>query len=277
MTAITVIKCNNGGLKITRKIIIASGKGGVGKTTITANLGVALASYGLDVTLLDSDVTMANLELILGMEGRSVTLNDVLSGDADISEAIYEGPRGVKVIPAGLSLETLKKVEIGRLENTLEFLAEQTDVILIDAPAGLGKDALAAISSAQEMILVTTPEIPALSDALKTKLVASKLGVNVLGVVVNRDKNDRTFLATKEIEIILRIPVLAKIPDDPEVSRSAAFAEPFVLKNPNSIAYTPIMQLGANIMGIDYTPFVPDYKGIVSKLIDGMLGKKETI
>jgi septum site-determining protein MinD len=129
---------------MTRVITVASGKGGVGKTTI----------------VLDADVAMANLELILGMEGKSVTLHDVLSGAASIEDAIYEGPGGVKVVPAGISLEGLRKVKMERLESALEILVENTDILLIDAPAGLEKDALAAIAAAQEMILVTTPEVP---------------------------------------------------------------------------------------------------------------------
>ncbi len=263
-----------GGLKITRKIVIASGKGGVGKTTLTANLGVVLAGYGIDVTLLDADVTMANLELILGLEGKPITLNNVLSGDADIEDAIYDGPGGIKVIPAGLPLRHLKKVKIERLAKTVELLSSQTDIILIDAPAGLEKDALAAIDVAQEMILVTTPEIPSISDALKTRIVANSLGVNIMGVIVNRERNDNALLTTREIEIILKAPVLAKIPEDPEVSRSAAYSKPFVLKNPESQTYNQIMQLAADIVGINYIPTIKDKKGFISKLIDGVMGER---
>lgn len=249
----------------------------MGKTTLTANLGVVLAGYGEDVTLLDADVGMANLELILGMEGQPVTLNDVLSGDADIQDAIYDGPGGMKAIPAGLSLHTLKKVKIDRLKKTVESLLSQTDILLIDAPAGLEKDALAAIDVAHEMILVTTPEVPSISDALKTRIVASRLGVNVLGVVVNRERNDKTLLTTREIEIILKVPVLAKIPEDPEISRSAAFSKLFVLKNPKSQTNNPIMQLAAHIVGRNYIPIVTDKKGLISRLIEGIMGKKEKI
>lgn len=96
---------------MTRVITVASGKGGVGKTTITANLGVALSTYGEETIVLDADVAMANLELILGMEGKSVTLHDVLSGEAAIEDAIYEGPGGVKVIPAGIYLKDYVKYD----------------------------------------------------------------------------------------------------------------------------------------------------------------------
>jgi len=247
----------------------------VGKTTLTSNLGVALASYGEDVTLLDADVTTANLELTLGMEGQPVTLNNVLSGDADIKEAIYEGPGGVKVIPAGLSLSSFRKIKIDLLEEVVESLLSETDMLLIDAPAGLEEDALTAIDVADELILVTTPEIPSISDALKTRIVANRFGVDILGVVINRDRSDKTLLTPKEIEIILKTPIIAKIPEDPDISRSAAYSIPYVLKNIKSPTYNSIMQLAADIIGKNYIPVTTDKKGFISKLIEGITGKRE--
>lgn len=259
---------------MTRVIAVASGKGGVGKTTITANLGVALSTYGERTIVLDADIAMANLELILGMEGKSVTLHDVLSGNASIEDAIYEGPSGVKVVPAGISLEGLRKIKLDRLEGALEHLVEEADILLIDAPAGLEKDALAAIASSDELILVTTPEVPSISDALKTKIVANKLGVNILGVVVNREQHDKTFLTIDEVETILEVPVIAVIPDDPEVSRAAAFGEPIIIKNPKSATSNAIMQLGADLIGEEYQPIEPDKKNVIAKLVEGLLGRR---
>ncbi|AXV38187.1 MAG: septum site-determining protein MinD [Methanobacterium sp. BRmetb2] len=259
---------------MTRVIAVASGKGGVGKTTITANLGVALSTYGERTIVLDADIAMANLELILGMEGKSVTLHDVLSGHASIEDAIYEGPSGVKVVPAGISLEGLRKIKLDRLEDALEHLVAEADILLIDAPAGLEKDALAAIASSDEMILITTPEVPSISDALKTKIVANKLGVNILGVVVNREQHDKTFLTIDEVETILEVPVIAVIPDDPEVSRAAAFGEPIIVKNPKSATSNAIMQLGADLIGEEYQPIEPDKKSVIAKLVEGLLGRR---
>jgi septum site-determining protein MinD len=259
---------------MTRVISVASGKGGVGKTTITGNLGVALSTYGERTIVLDADVAMANLELILGMEGKSITLHDVLSGEASIEDAIYEGPGGVKVVPAGISLEGLRKIKFDRLEEALEVLVDETDILLIDAPAGLEKDALAAIAAAQEMLLVTTPEVPSISDALKTKIIASKLGVDILGVVINREHHDKTFLTIDEIEAILEVPVIAVIPDDPEVSRAAAFGEPIIIKNPKSPTSNAIMQLAADMIGEEYQPIEPDKKNVIAKLVEGLLGKR---
>ncbi len=259
---------------MTRVITIASGKGGVGKTTITANLGVALSHFGERTIVLDADIAMANLELILGMEGKSVTLHEVLSGEASIEDAIYEGPNGLRVVPAGISLEGLRNVKLERLEETLSHLIEDTDILLIDSPPGLEKDALAALAASDELILVTTPEVPTISDVLKTKIIASKLGVNIIGVVINREQHDKTFLTVDEIETILEIPVISIIPDDPEVSRASAFGEPIVIQNPKSPVTNAIMKLAADLLGEDYIPIEPDKKGVISQLIDGLMGRR---
>ncbi|BDZ69945.1 cell division ATPase MinD [Methanobacterium petrolearium] len=259
---------------MTRVITIASGKGGVGKTTLTVNLGVALSSFGEKVILLDADVAMANLELVLCMEDKFITLYDVLLGDADIHDAVYDGPAGMKVIPAGVSLQNLRNVKIERLNEVLTSLIGETDILLIDAPAGLEKGALTAIAAAAEIIIITTPEVPSVADALKTKIVASKLGINIIGAVVNRCNNDKIFLSVREIESILEIPVISSIPEDPQVSRASVFGEPFVIKNIQSPAYNSIMQLGADIVGASYTPVGPDKEGVIAKLFQGLLGKR---
>lgn len=259
---------------MTRVITVASGKGGVGKTTITANLGVALSTYGERVVVLDADIAMANLELILGMEGKSVTLHDVLAGNASIEDAVHEGPNGVRVVPAGISLEGLRNVKLDRLEDALAYLIEDTDILLIDAPAGLEKDAVAALAAADELLLVTTPEVPSISDALKTKIVASKLDINIIGVVINREQYDKTFLSVEEVETILEVPVIAVIPDDPEVSRAAAFGEPIVIKNPKSPASNALMKLAADLIGEEYQPIEPDKQGVIAKLISGLMGRR---
>jgi len=178
---------------MTRVIVVASGKGGVGKTTLAANLGIALSLHGEDVVTLDLDLSMANLELVLGLEGKPVTLQDVLAGNDIITNAIYEGPGGVKIVPAGLSIHGLKDMRLERLEEVLETLVEDIDILLIDAPGGLERDALAALNVAEELILVTTPEVTSLSDALKTKIVADKIGIDILGVVVNKGQTHNAF------------------------------------------------------------------------------------
>ena len=234
-----------------RVICVASGKGGTGKTTISANLGVALAKMGKEVIVLDADITLANLELILGMEGLPVTLQNVLAGEASTEDAIYTGPAGVKIIPAGISLEGLRKANPDRLEEVLLSLLDMAEFIILDAPAGLEKSAIVALAASDELLLVVNPEIASITDALKTKYIAERLGTKMLGIIVNRVTKLGVEIAKKEIEAILEGKVLAVIPEDPEVRKAAAFGQPVVLRNPKSPASRALYELAGKIAGIE--------------------------
>lgn len=253
-------------------ITVASGKGGVGKTTVSANLGVALAEFGKDVTILDADIEMANLELLFGMEGMTTTLHQVLAGKASPKEAIYKGPAGVKIIPAGISLEGLRNADPDMLQKVLEEIMEQTEILILDAPAGLGKSAITSLAVGQELLLVANPEISSMSDALKTKIVAKKLGAHVLGAVLNRTGADTTDLTVEEVQTILEANVIATIPEDPEVKRSSAAGVPLVIKAPNSPASTAIKKLAADLIGEKYIPPSSPKENFMKRFIGGLFG-----
>ena len=256
-----------------RSIVFASGKGGTGKTTTVANLGVALAQFGKEVILLDADITMANLSLVLGMEDIPITLHDVLAREADLKDAIYEGPAGVKVIPGGLSLEKIKKGKPERLRELMREISQMADFILIDAPAGLELTSVTALLIGKELIIVTNPEISAITDSLKTKLIAEKLGTLPLGAILNRVTNEKTELTQEEIEAILEVPVLAMVPEDPEVKRASAYGVPLVIKNPTSPAAIAIKQLAAKLAGIKWQ--APEPESPIKRVFKALFGGKK--
>ncbi|WP_456473972.1 cell division ATPase MinD [Candidatus Pyrohabitans sp.] len=254
-------------------ITIASGKGGVGKTMLTSNLGIALAQFGRNVTILDADIDMANLELHLGMEGMGVTLHDVLAGKAEISHAIYPGPGGVKVVPAGISLDGLREARPESLEAVLDKLLRETEILIIDAPAGLGRSVVTALAAGENLLLVMNPEISSISDALKTRVVAARLGSNVLGAVLNRMGFIGDNMAIQDVELILETRVLGIIPEDPEVRRSTTYGEPVILRKPDSPASLAIKSLAADLIGEEYVLPSQKEKSFVRRLIDGLFGR----
>jgi septum site-determining protein MinD len=209
-------------------------KGGSGKSTLVANVGVALARLGRKVVIVDCDLTMANLSLLLGVEDHKTTLHDVLAGEAPLSRAICRGPEGVRVVPGGIPLEGIQRAKLERLKRVIEQLSRQFDLVLVDVPSGLDRDALTVMGLLKEAIIVVTPDLPALSNALKTKLVCERLNVRVLGVIVTRLREGVSELSESEISGILDLPVLAAIPEDRAVRHSAAIGEPVVVREARS-------------------------------------------
>jgi len=231
-----------------RIITFASGKGGTGKTLVVANIGVAMAQLKQKVVLLDADIMMANLGLLLGLGGQKTTLHEVLAGKARLSKAIYNGPQGVKVVPSGIPLDGVQQVKFERLKGVVDELASKYKFLLIDAPSGLDRDAITPLTMAQEIVLVVTPDIASLSNALKTKIVAERFGVKPLGVIVTRATSKRLDIPGDEIASTLELPVLATIPEDPEVRRSAALREPVVTYRSKSPAAREFAKLAAALV-----------------------------
>lgn len=232
-----------------RVYAIASGKGGTGKTTTTVNLGTSLAMLGKKTIIVDADIGMANIGLLLGLEKSKVTLHEVLGGEAEIKDAIYEGPSGLKVVPSGLSLKGFQKSNPDKLKQVIASLADGMDYILIDAPAGLSRDSIIPLAAADKVILVVNPDLSSLTDALKTKTLAELLGRSVEGVVLNRVGFEKTEINSNKVKEHLGAEVLETVPEDADVRRSAAFKVPVVIKAPSSPASIAFKRLAAKIAG----------------------------
>ncbi len=238
---------------MTRLIAIASGKGGVGKTTTTVNLGLALTQFHRNVIILDANLTTPNVGLHLGMATPDITLNDVMEGKASLVDAIYLHESGLRVIPAGLHLKYLKSSAPEKLWDIVLDLFGSSEAVLLDTPAGLERGAQAVLDAGEEVLIVTNPELPAVTDALKTIRVAYESGAYVLGVVVNKYRKDSAEMKLDEIEHMLDSPILATIPYDDEVRKSIKAKVPVVLRAPNSPASLAYKKLAADLFGIKYT------------------------
>lgn len=250
----------------TRRICIASGKGGVGKTVIALNLGLALGKSGKDVILLDADLDMANLEVVLDMQGRPITLQDVMKEEADIEDAIYsiEGQEA-RVVPAGISPNEFRRMDPDKFERVMDDLSKECDIILVDAPAGIGKDTISCFNACQETLLVATPETISAIDASKAKTVSEKMGSPVKGVVMNRVPEKRYGMNNKEITALLNTPVISEIKEDPKIRKAVEEKKPVIDYYPEHQFTKEIKDLTQQLIGKAYKK-KKKKTGILSKL-----------
>jgi septum site-determining protein MinD len=218
---------------------------------LVSNLGTALVDLGCNVLAVDSNLTTPNLGLHLGIPLYPKTMHDVLKGKANITEAIYRHPSGLRVIPAGLSLDDLKGTDPRDLPTALLDVLGIVDIMLLDASAGLGREALAALESADELLILTTPDLPSVTDALKTAKLAQQVGTKPIGIVVNRIIGKPHEMTRQEIRGMLDQPIISEIPEDWNVPASIAARMPLVHYKPNSQASRAIKRLAAHIAGVE--------------------------
>lgn len=183
-----------------RTIAVTSGKGGVGKTFVTVNVGIALARRGLRVLIVDADLGLANVDTMLGLSPRA-TLRQVLSGERDITDVLLEGPAGVRIVPASSGFEDMARLGERKLCELLahfDALAQSFDVALVDTAAGIAPAVLGFTLAADRKLVVATPDPTALTDAYALiKVLATRYGELDADVVVNlartADEAARTF------------------------------------------------------------------------------------
>lgn len=251
---------------MTRVICISSGKGGVGKTTLTANLGMALTELGYRTLVIDANLTTPNLGFHLGVPLYPKTLHDVLRGKALIEEATFIHPSGLKVIPAGISLDDLKNTRADQLNKVVLDLMGDHDIVFLDGAAGLGKEPLAGIGAADELLIVTNPDLPSVTDALKTVKVAEEMGTRVIGVILNKIKGHGSELSVEDVQSIIGYAVIAQVPFDLRVDDSLAAKTPIVQFSPNAKSSVEIKKLAASLVGLEWQPPAPKFSAWFSNL-----------
>lgn len=255
---------------MTRTILIASGKGGVGKTTLTSNLAYALTQLGEDVIAMDANLTTPNLGMHFGMHLAQRTLQDVLKGKVKLEQATYRHPYGFRFIPASIATSDLEGVDVNRLQNVTLGLMGKADYVLMDCAAGLGREATAAIAASSEVLLVTNPDLPSATDALKAANLARKMRRDVIGVVVNRAKGSRYELGVDAIRSLLDAPVIAQIPEDKAVAESIAAKVPLMDYASGSPAAVEILRLACAISGRKFNARSAATASLLRRLINWM-------
>ncbi len=232
-----------------RIIVINSGKGGVGKTTTTINLGASLNKLKKEVIIVDANLNTPNIGLQLGAPIVPVTLNHVLKGKATIEDAIYEHHSGTKIVPSSLSIKELTKFNVKKFPEIVSRLGELADYVIIDSAAGFGEEVMAVLGVADEIIIVTNPEMPAVTDALKAVKVARKLGKEVNGVVVTRYTGAKYEMPISSIKSMLETQIIGIVPEDKAVKEALNLRDAVSHTHPKSRVAKKYLEIARKING----------------------------
>jgi flagellar biosynthesis protein FlhG len=241
-----------------RTVAVASGKGGVGKSSLVANVAVALSQQGLRVLLVDADLSQANLDLLLGVSPR-YDLQHVLRGEKTLEQIVIEGPAGVRLVPASSGVPEFADLDDFRRESLLRGLStleRDVDLILLDVASGVSRQVMSFCLAADEVMVVTTHELPAFSDAYALVKLLTQHGLrSAPHLVVNQaDSAEEAEETAQRIRLVARrflgieMSRWGFVPYDPAVARAVRRQEPVVLAYPHSPAARAYRELAARLL-----------------------------
>lgn len=237
-----------------RVLVITSGKGGVGKTTTTANLGTALAMMNYRVVLIDTDIGLRNLDVVMGLENRIVfDIVDVVHGNCKLKQALIKDKRieGLHLLPAA---QTKDKTAVTphQMKNLTNELRKDYDFILVDCPAGIEQGFKNAIAGADDAIIVATPEVSSVRDADRIVGLLEAAGLSNARLIINRLRSKMVkrgdMMDIEDILDILSIDLLGVVPEDESIVISTNRGEPAVLDD-NSRAGQAYRRIARRING----------------------------
>ena len=234
-------------------IVITSGKGGVGKTTSTANIGTGLAKLGKSVVMIDTDIGLRNLDVVMGLENRIVyNLVDVVEGNCRMKQALIKDKRysNLCLLP---SAQTRDKTAVNpeQMKKLIEELRPEFDYILLDCPAGIEQGFKNAIAAADRALIVTTPEVSAIRDADRIIGLLEANDIHRINLIVNRLRMDMVkrgdMMSIEDVIDILAIDLIGAVPDDEHIVIATNQGEP--LAGDSSLAGTAYMNICKRILG----------------------------
>lgn len=239
-------------------IVVTSGKGGVGKTTTTANVGTALALFGRKVVLVDTDIGLRNLDVVLGLENRIVyDIVDVIEGFCRLRQALIKDKRfeNLFLLPAAQTRDK-SAVSPAQMITLCEEMKQEFDFVIIDCPAGIEQGFKNAIAGAQKAIVVTTPEVSAVRDADRIIGLLEANEIREPGLLINRVKPDMIrrgdMMSIEDIIDILAVSLIGIVPDDEKILVSTNKGEPAVTDR-RSIAGRAYNNIARRLMGEEVT------------------------
>ena len=235
-----------------KTIGVLSLKGGVGKTSSVVALGDAMANFDKKVLLIDGNFSAPNLGLHLDVIEPETTVHHVLSGNANPKESVHNLDN-FDIMPASVYFK--KKINPLKLKDKIKMLKRNYDVTLIDSSPSLDVETLAVMLASDDIILITTPDYPTISNTLKAIKQARNRGVNVIGLIINKAYNRSFEIPLEDIEETAEVPVLAVIPYDVNFLKALSEFKPSTSHKPKSQGSVEYMKLGATLMGEKYDPF----------------------
>jgi septum site-determining protein MinD len=260
-----------------RIIVVTSGKGGVGKTTATANIGMSIARLGYKVVLIDADIGLRNLDLLLGLENRILyTVMDVFEGQCRLDQALIRDKRWKNLSLLSISKNRQRyNVTRKNMQNLVKALTNLNfRYILIDCPAGIDVGFINAISPAQEALIVTTSEIPAIRDADRVAGLLEANGIYDIKLLINRVRSDliqkNDMMSVRDVQEVLGVPLLGAIPEDNQVIVSTNRGEPLVLKKKLTLSGIAFENAARRLVGKQdyFVDLDSPYKGVFQKIVD---------
>lgn len=240
-------------------IVITSGKGGVGKTTTSANVGTGLAILGKRVALIDTDIGLRNLDVVMGLENRIVyNLVDVVEGNCRMKQALIRDKRypNLFLLPSAQTRDK-SSVNPGQMVKLVSSLRGEFDYILLDCPAGIEQGFKNAVAGADRAIVVTTPEVSAIRDADRIIGLLEADEMKHIDLIINRIRMDMVrrgdMMSVDDVMDILSVPIIGTIPDDEDIVISTNQGEP--LAGMNSFAGQAYLNICRRILG-ESVPFL---------------------
>lgn len=236
---------------MSKVIGILSAKGGVGKTTSAINLATSLNELGYSTLVIDTDLTSPNLSMFLGNENR-ISLNHVIENKLDIKEAIYLHESGINVIHGNLSPNNTNKINYKEINLYINKILNNYDYIIVDSGPGKYEDMINDLDVMDEVIIVTTPDMVAVTDALRTITVAKQNKKNILGTVLTRVGNHDYEIRKENVEAMLGTNVLSLVPEDKNIPLSIKVNFPVIKTHPDSSSAIAYKKIASKIIGSEY-------------------------